>query len=228
MLINDPHYEGGMYVYTAIFGGINDKLRYRARQKQDISFLAFTDDEKQRVERKKKRWLIQPPVFYLENARRKARAHKILAHQLFKNAQYTLWVDGCLKIIEKDIDAMIEKHLFDADICVFKHKRRKCVYEEVNACIQQNKDEPQVMLSQVERYRREGYPENNGLAETTAVLRRHNDTTALFNELWWKELAEGSLRDQLSFDYVAWKLRIKYNVFPGTCMHSPYFKWYRH
>jgi hypothetical protein len=147
---------------------------------------------------------------------------------VFPDAEYSIWIDGCLQLMNTAPDDLISKYLKDNDICVFRHKFRNCVYEELRACILQEKDDPDIMIRQVKRYHQEGYPRYNELAETTAVIRRHTKKVIEFNNTWWKEINAGSLRDQLSFNYVAWKLGIKYATFSGTCSNNPYFKWFRH
>ena len=46
---------------------------------------------------------------------------------------------------------------------------------------------------------------DNQLFETGILMRRNCDSIKRLNELWWKELDTGSVRDQLSFPYVLWK-----------------------
>jgi hypothetical protein len=220
----------GDIVYTAIFGNISDKLHSHPTQSTDVAFLSFLDE--QRLKKKsflnRTKWQTHEARFKNENLRRQARAHKILAHKLFTNCRYSLWLDGCLKLVSRNVNTIMEKHLKNADICIFRHKKRNCLYDEVKACIQQQKDDENIMLNQVTKYLKEGYPVNNGLAETTALLRRHNKATIEFNEMWWEEIQNGSYRDQLSFNYTAWKLGIAFDYFPGLATYNPYFKWYRH
>jgi hypothetical protein len=78
------------------------------------------------------------------------------------------------------------------------------------------------MTSQVGRYEFSGYPHNNGLVETGVLLRRKQPEVATFNERWWAEIRQGSLRDQLSFNYVAWRVRLKYGLLPGKVQNSAY------
>ena len=40
-----------------------------------------------------------------------------------------------------------------------------------------------IIHAQVDRYRKDGYPENNGLARTTVVFRRHNESDVIKKEL---------------------------------------------
>ena len=95
----------------------------------------------------------------------------------------------------------------------------------MKACTGQHKDDPDIMRKQVDRYMQAGYPEHHGLVETTVLLRWHTPRVAEFNAAWWTELTNGSLRDQLSFNYVAWKQRMAYaaSAALGTRRHPKHF-----
>ena len=213
-----------LIVYTAIFGQIGDKLRPPQNTSSDVAYIAYLDvEEVPEVEG----WEVRRPAWHHPDARRKARKHKLLSHRLYPEADYTLWLDGCFTPVV-DPWELVDRYLQDSDLCVFRHAQRKCVYQEVEACVRLRKDDPRVMRAQISRYRREGYPYHNGLAETGALLRRHTEKIREFNEAWWRELSQNSLRDQLSFDYVCWRHRIRYSVFDGDRHHTPYFHWRPH
>lgn len=213
-----------LVVYTAIFGQIRDKLYPPQNAAEDVPYVAYMDAEELP---EVGGWEIRRPVWHLPDARRKARKHKLLSHRLHPEADYTLWVDGCLTPVVDPWD-LVDRYLRNTDLCVFRHAQRKCLYQEVEACVRLRKDDPRIMRAQVAKYRREGYPYHNGLAETTAVLRRHSEKIRRLNEAWWAELAANSLRDQLSLDYVCWKHGIRYSVFSGLRYRSPYFHWRAH
>ena len=172
-------------------------------------------------------WQVRPAVWLHKNPRLRARRHKLLPHQLFPKADYSLWMDGCLQLLE-DPRNLVEKYLRYHDICLFDHMQRNCIYQEAEACRRLRKDNAEVLRKLVLRYRAEGYPEHRGLAETTAVLRRHSEDVRKLNEEWWEELRNHSIRDQMSFDYVMWKLGMEYMTFEGTRTNSPHFKWTPH
>ena len=82
-----------------------------------------------------------------------------------------------------------------------------------------------IINSQVERYRKDGYPENNGQARNTVLVRRHNDKMIIKSmEDWWLEIKYGSKRDQLSFPYVAWKNNLKFNFINEDIDNNPWVK----
>lgn len=87
------------------------------------------------------------------------------------------------------------------------------MYTEAEKILEWRLDAPSLVKAQVARYRTEGYPENNGLAETGITLRRHTDAAKRHGEAWWAEIAGGSRRDQLSFDYCCARSGVRYATF---------------
>jgi hypothetical protein len=213
-------------VYTAIFGGIKDVLRPPIdwpEDDPDVRLVCFTDREKYQDA---EHWEVLPAVFKQPNPRRTARQHKCLSHVLFPEADWVLWVDGCLRI-KINPREIVEEHQKEK-LVTFKHMERTCLYQELQACIRLRKDNEKIMRNQVDKYRQRGYPPYNGLGETTAVLRRHCSAIEKFNEAWWNEIDNNSLRDQLSFDYVAYKLKIPYGHFDGWRIKSKNFDYRPH
>src|SRR5207302_5306019 len=143
-------------------------------------------------------WEIQPLRFSGTDARRIARWHKTMSHRLFDDVDLTLWHDGThhLKVnpwkIVDDVD--FRRQVF----ATFRHPLRTCVYEEIQACLDLEKDAPENLLRHASRYRDEGYPQGLGLFETACVLRSTCRAVTALNEIWWREIETGSCRDQIS------------------------------
>lgn len=159
-----------------------------------------------------------------KDSRRSARMHKCLPPK----SDYSLWIDGntSLKVSPESL-----KKFLKTDIAVFKHPLRDCIYQEAEAC--RSLDDPSIIQEQMSRYRAEGYPEHNGLAATTYVLRRHTPKMEAFNNLWWSEICRGSKRDQLSFNYAAWKLKVEVSYFykevwEDNFKHNELFNYKKH
>ena len=96
--------------------------------------------------------------------------------------------------------------------------KRDCVYKEAHAIFDLGnnnnnwKDSPSIIQKQIKRYVDDGYPLNNGLIVSGVVLRKHNEGDIIkCMERWWEELKYGSKRDQLSFNYSAWKCNTRFN-----------------
>ena len=228
-----------LVIYTAITGRISDELRLPVgdglRLDPGIEFVCFTDRE--RYGTRFGPWTVRHPEWTHPSVpRRTARWHKAMACRLFPYAQYSMWCDGCFQLraaprtlirFLEHIPSRNNKSLA-CDVATFEHPDRNCIYAEGVACIRLRKDDPVTIGAQMTRYQSERYPANNGLAETTCVLRRHTPQIALLGERWWDEMNRGSLRDQLSFDYCCHNLGIKYGLMGGCRGTNPHFSFYPH
>lgn len=138
-----------------------------------------------------------------KDPRRSARRHKCLTPE-FWDYEYSLWIDGNT-YLDTTIEELIAE-LGDNDILLYKHWRND-IYEEAAVL-----PESKVITEQINKYAKEGLPINSGLAATTYIFRRHTQAVEEFNNMWWAEICRGSERDQLSFNYVAWRLKDKVKV----------------
>lgn len=189
--------------FTAIFGG------YDTLQPAKYPSLCFMDGGTKPVRGWEYRTIFsgRPPKW--------ANRHCKLLVEDHIDAEYSIYHDGNIQL-QMDPREVVGRWLKGADIAVFAHPDRKCVYDEGEACIAQHKAPAGKVHPQMARYQREGYPKNNGLAACWVVVRRHTAAVRRFNEAWWAEYGAGAQRDQLSFNYVCWKLGLKYNVIPGN------------
>ncbi len=190
-------------VYTAIVNNYNP-LRNPAHIDPEIDYVCFTDQPKWFALTNNTIWKGRPfPKSNLDPTRAN-RQVKLLPHRFFPEYDYSIYVDGSIRIIG-DIRALLEKYAYPSMLS-FNHPLRSCIYEEGQVCIEMRKEDPQVITRQLDMYRSEGFPENFGLIEGGVLIRRHNDPTIIkLMEEWWHELLTQSRRDQLSFPYVAWR-----------------------
>ncbi len=213
-----------LIVYTAIAGKYDSLKPVLPLWQNEVQFVAFMD-KPQRVPG----WQIRPIHDAFDDPCRNAKIHKILPHKYFPEAKYSLWIDGCIRLKSNlPFRCWIEEYLKNSDLALCKHWCRNCVYQEGAACLKFNLDAPEVINRQMNKYYFEGYPANNGLAECTVILRRHTKAVERLDELWYKEIVEGSRRDQLSFNYVAHRLGVEYAQLPGTIRSNPHFYWLQH
>jgi hypothetical protein len=174
-------------------------------------------------------WHVKPLHREFDDPCRNAKIHKILPHLYFPKAKYSLWIDGSIQIkFQGSLEELAEIYLQERDIAVFPHRTRSCAYDEAESCIKQAKDDPAVIYRQMMHYKYDNYPFSQGLAECSVILRRHTEKVRLFNEVWWNEIKTHSRRDQLSFNYVLWKLSLRYAVFPGTLAENDLFVRHPH
>lgn len=182
-------------VYTAIFGG-KDKVREPFITEDGINYVLFTDDP----ELKSKRWqtvLFDEKISY---PRLFARRLKLLSHRMFPEAKSTLWIDG--RVALRQLNGVFDcKH----DFAVHRHPRRNCIYQEIKQCQRLGQDSHDVLNAIRRRYRAESIPFEGGLWMTGILFRRHTEAVKRFNEAWWAELSENSIRDQISLPYLLQK-----------------------
>lgn len=125
---------------------------------------------------------------------------KIMPWNYLRGYDAYIWIDANIHPIQLGMDLTTE-----ADILLLEHPARKCVYEELRACITLQKDDPMIMSAQVWGYYNEGYPPNNGMVQTGFMVRKPTEQNKAFADRWWNEVKDNSRRDQLSFNYSVWR-----------------------
>jgi len=223
-------------IYTAIIGGY-DKLLEPDYKPTGWDFVCFTDRDL-----KSDNWEIRKTLPLYEDNTRTARKHKLLPHRLFPNYEYSLWIDGNIKV-RSDVNELL-KYLDDCNYATYDHLQnpldsRDCIYQEAQVILDAGdmwtrrtpergkkcyKDNPILIKNQIDRYKKEGYPLNNGLVVQMQVLRRHNKEDVIKTmEDHWIELKRNSKREQLSFNYIAWNNKLKFNYISGDSRDNKYF-----
>lgn len=99
------------------------------------------------------------------------------------------------------------------DYCIMRHPARNCTYREGEAILRHKRDIPGNVIPQILKYRAEGLPEHNGLAQCAVIGRRNIPAVKRFDARWWNELNTMSTREQLSFNYVLWRYPINIDYF---------------
>jgi hypothetical protein len=161
-----------------------------------------------------------PACKLFADPRRNSRVPKLLTHQYVPDCDYSLWIDGSLRLL-MSAPQLVQRFLGDADMALFPHPVRECIFDEAEVCAHARLDDPGVIAAQAGKYRACGFPAKSGLNECGFILRRHSVQVERFNNAWWSEYCRHSCRDQLSFNYVSWMLGIKLAHFPGTRLDNP-------
>lgn len=133
---------------------------------------------------------------------------KICPHLYLPEHDRNVWVDG--NVVIENIDQFIEDK---AGFAIQRHLKRNCIYKEAVTCIDARKDTEKVIMAQVNKYYAEGYPFDNGMVESCIIIRDNTEKNRAFGESWWNEVKRFSVRDQISFNYVAWKTEFVFNTF---------------
>ena len=200
-------------VTSAIIGGIDEAKRF-PHQSLDHNYSVY----------------ITSPVDGTD--RIKALYYKTQPHRV-SEADIYIWIDGKIQVLCYDFIQQCIDALQNNDLAIMKHLYRKCIYEEVDHiihCISKGNEylaaryEPNRIKSQVEFYRKRGYPKNNGLNDCCIIICRNTQTiNQLFDE-WW-DACEHGLFDQIAIQYLAWKYKVKIQpiVFkPGSFIDVPH------
>ena len=219
-------------VYTAIFGKY-DELPNNKFISKDADYICFSDHP---IESDLWNVVLVDPIY--EDSTRNSRKYKALPHRYLPNYEYSIWVDGNMQMIGDFSNLLNDKafRTYDHMQCFDK---RNCIYEEADFILylgQQNntqspergirnwKDNPFIIQDQIARYKSLGFPKDFGLAETSVVIRKHNDKKCIsLDEDWWTEMKYGSKRDQLSLNFVSWKNNLAIDYIPGDVRNNEYF-----
>ncbi|MBU1046183.1 DUF616 domain-containing protein [Patescibacteria group bacterium] len=231
-------------IYTAIFGG-KDNLIEPKFIPEGCDFVCFTDQDLV-----SDIWKIRKEEPLFKDPVRSAKVYKILPHKFLLDYEISIYVDGNV-YIRGDVNELINKYLGKYNLAIYDHNQqmkrwkklfwikdvkdcRNCIYDEAEFILSLNKkgkfkDNSDLIIKQMEKYRRQGYPKNNGLIAGMVILRKHNEFNIIkVMEDWWKEIKEGSRRDQLSFNYIAWKDNLDFVYMKGNVRSNKYFLHTKH
>ena len=150
----------------------------------------------------------------VSNPRLSAREIKTNIHQFFSKSDYWLWLDANMKLTV-DPYKLTSQYLIRHDICLMPHPERTHWFEEANFLLNRDQSLKDPLQKAVNKYTEEGFP-STSLYETGVLLRRNTEKVRKFNSIWWNEIQNTCIRDQISFPYSAWKAGLAVNTFPGT------------
>ncbi len=200
-------------IYTCITGEY-DGLYNHQYVDEEWDYVCFSDSVVQTDLNSS--WRILPLKDKSFDDQRINRWHKINAHLCVGDYEDSIYIDGNIDILSKDFFDEIKKQKELSSIfSVMAHPARDCLYQEALACIELGKDTSKNIEPQMEVYRRDRYPEHNGLYTNSILYRKHNNKKVIkmMNE-WWTQLRDYSRRDQLSLPYIFWKNKFKPHILP--------------
>jgi hypothetical protein len=225
-------------IYTSIFGGY-DELVEPEFKPTGWDFVCFTDRDFT-----SETWEIRKSIPLYSDNTRNARRYKLLPHRFLSNYDISIWTDGNI-ITVGDVNNLITTYLQNSTMVNFDHMQcgaydmRNCIYDEAKTILDAGdmwisrtpergkkcyKDNPDLIRKQMDRYNKDGYPKQNGLISSGVLVRKHNEIDVIeISENWWEEVKSGSKRDQLSFNYVAWRNNFNINYMRGDIRNNEYF-----
>ncbi|WP_028544871.1 glycosyltransferase domain-containing protein [Paenibacillus taiwanensis] len=206
-------------VYTAIFGN-RDVLRDPEQVHADMDYICYTDNP---AALSTTVWNVIPSEMVFENTVKTARWFKLHPHLLFPTYDTSVWIDANFTP-QGDISSSIQNYLAQHPVAVFTHPIRDCIYEEAQVVINSMPALASIIEPQMYFYRETGYPEHQGLVASGVLFRRHHQPEVIYlMEQWWHHIVVFSGRDQLSFNYVAWKHNSCYTLIKQSIFAHPHF-----
>lgn len=155
-----------------------------------------------------------------------SRLPKLLPHRYLKDFDLSVYCDSRVHFKVDPIAFARMEALKTSSLKCFSHPWRGCVYDEAEVVIEQGIYDERSVRAQMDAYRRQGYPEQNGLMTATVLLRRHNEPELVdLSELWHWHFLKFCQRDQLSFNFVAWLKGFEYEQFKGSIVDNDYLRW---
>ena len=207
-------------VVTAIFGSQRDDLLQPRCKMRGHDLLCFTDQPLV-----SSNWQIEKLSLGLP-PRPSARRVKALIHE-YVDAEVVLWLDGSMEIM-RDPRPFVSAALRGADMAAFAHPTRNCVYDEGQACLSVPHIKTAGLADQLKRYRQRGYPADGGLFATGVLVRRLTDSVKEAGKAWWREMQEGSYRDQVSLPYVLDMHGVECGGIRGSIYNNGFFCYKGH
>lgn len=190
-------------VYTCVVGNY-DNLNTPYYYADNIDYCLFSDSLQCEGWKNKE---ITNDILQLKNNSLINRYIKFHPFDLFEtDYDYCIYIDGNIAPIS-DLTVLIELINPKVGIAMHQHASRNCIYQEVKACEALKKGNAKNLNFQIERYQKEGFPENYGMLEGNVIIVDLKNSTAkkLLNA-WWNEFIHSeSGRDQIAWPYVLWK-----------------------
>lgn len=179
-------------VYSCLFGNY-EEIKEPTKRDPKVRYLMFTDAEVPNDSIWQKKCL----PYGLSDVRRTSRLPKLLPHRFLPPHDISIYLDSSLTLNVDNIAEMAEQCLNGAEVALYPHFRRNCVYDEIAICRELKIESPQICDAFESFYKHLGVMPNQGLFENTMIVRRNSEAVRELNERWWDYYI--GQRDQLSF-----------------------------
>lgn len=213
-------------IYTALFGAESiDTVRSPTAVDPNARYLAFTDLPQSHI---------PAPYVAMESRapqsswspRLKARWHKLNPSMLLADLKptVTIWHDASFQL--RVVPQLITKHLSMAQyVALCPHRDRTSYIAEAAECARLKLADPKALLDQVAKYSSWHVP-TNALWETGLLIRRSGYLH--LESLWWHEVYEHTIRDQISFPLVAQTQPQSVHTLPWKVNELPFATYRSH
>lgn len=212
-------------VYTVITGNY-DNLKDLQYIEDGVDYICYTNNKQLESKIWNIRYINDNTLTNIELSRK----IKILGTDELKKYDKTIYIDGNFTIVSSIKKLLEEKVDFDKYSFVgFKHSVRNSINEEMLACLIHNKENIENISKLYKFYEQEKFPDNYGLIEASILIRNfNNDKLNECMKLWFDMFLKYAHRDQLSFQYAAWKTGLKYDLLNMSVWNNAYTKSVNH
>lgn len=214
--------RGRRVVYTCLFGYSERFSDFEVVASPEIDYVVFTDDPNL----KSKFWNVVLAPFSDIDPPKRSKGFKHRPHVYFPDYSESLYLDNTIRL--KISAAEIFDNFMTAGTLIraFKHPDRDCSYDEAEIVGAIGYDSVDVIARQMEYHRGQDFPTHIGLNATGFLLRRHNDPLVKSTmDTWHAEMMQFSKRDQLSFNFAAWKHSLEISTFAGSLYDNDLMVW---
>ena len=186
-------------IYTA-FTGEYDNLKDPEYIDENCDYICFTNNPNAKSEI----WKIMPMEESNLDDNRIAKQYKVLPHKYLKDYKYSFWIDSSFKIVGS-IREYVSEFIRNPMLNVLNDDR-DCVYDEFLISAAISRYSTAILIKQIEKYEKEGFPSHYGLPSAGIMFRQHNNPAVIkVMEDWWSEIINYTNQDQISFSYACWK-----------------------
>lgn len=208
-------------IYTAISGNY-DSLKLPEVLDDRFEYFVFTDTPSPETGV----WQVRPITYFHEDPTRSARFVKTHPHMLLPDYDIAVWIDSNILILD-DIYPLIEGFLESGKaVAAVPHPKRQTVYEEIEACLELNKDEAEVLQEQRAHFKASGFAHADLIESNFIMFDLQNSELASFLTAWWREIDRYSKRDQLSLNYALAETELEWHRLtehPNSIRNHPEF-----
>lgn len=191
-------------VYSSIIGKY-DEIIEPIYKEDGIRYLMFTDQEILSGSAWEKIDVTKFPEYNTLTPIQLNRKIKMLPYQYITDTDYSIYVDGNIEIVA-GVSPIICS-MGEAGFGVHYHSSRDCIYDEAVAVLHYKRADKKMVKTQMEEYKKNGFPKHFGLYENSILVRKYNDSLVKrLMEAWWDEYNRYPTRDQFSLPYIIWKL----------------------
>ena len=155
-------------------------------------------------------WQVRPINYTNEAQTKIARWVKTHPEELLPEYDFSVWMDANIRInTSYTYVKSVDLYSSGVEVAAVKHLLRNDIYSECGAVSGYCLEDEDVVFDWLNVIHKARYPENKGLNETGLLYRKHCPNIREMDQLWWNCIERYSRRDQLSFNYVLWKLGIE-------------------